>query len=89
MKIELDGKPMENKKRITFEDLKYGEIFRIEYPEELYIYGIKIVGFAIDEQEFNCVNLEDGEAFYLCQDYEVELYDDSLKFKADRFIKEK
>ena len=88
MKIELDGKPMENKKRITFEDLKYGEIFRVEYQEK-YTYGIKIVGFAIDEQEFNCVDLEDGEAFYLCQDDEVELYDDSLKFKADRFIKEK
>lgn len=88
MNIKITEEPEKEKESITFQELNYGSIFRYLH-EERYYYGIKIVSYDIDGAEFNYTNLEDGDLYYIDPTAIVELYDDSLELKENKFIMEK
>lgn len=88
MKVKINEAPVEKKRPILFSELSYGELFRYWEKGKGY-YCLKIVPFDIDEEEYNCINLDDGEWYLLNPNYPVEKYDGLLELREDCFVKEK
>lgn len=87
MNIKIIKNPEKERNKVVFSQLKYGDIFRFPMGTK-YCYGIKIVSLIIDNVEFNSVDLEDGDSYYVDPDFNVELYNDSLELKEDKFAME-
>ncbi|WP_288682226.1 hypothetical protein [uncultured Eubacterium sp.] len=67
-------KIVENKCKIDFEDLKYGEVFKCEESVYMKVMAIKKDDLNIDKSNsYNCVDLSDGILKYCFPESEVQL----------------
>ena len=79
----------ENKRPITFKDVRFGEIFRISENYFIKINPIKDGSFLA-----NAVNLKDGRPLCIEQDLKIEVYTEKSitlsesKFKSEMEINE-
>lgn len=74
MKIEVVS---DNK--ITFDRVRRGQCFRIDYEGSAPVYAIRTEDIVDDKMGdlYNAVDLEDGEFFRICDHEKVTLYPDA------------